>query len=376
MWKELLKVPEIQSNDQYEISRFKLTWNVNVVLSFALILLIMTSFLDQSDYIYVYGSALILVFGALLYMKLKLDYRIVALVLSILMYSIILISYFSINGYVHFLEPFWALVIILYVYFIRGKVFGGIALGINIIATAIFFTARLDHSISVLTEISTDRLVSMSIEFMICLSMIGYLIHQFIDANKKAELSLISVNEELRKEKVLIDKQNDEKTVLLQEIHHRVKNNLQIVTSLLRMQAEKIDSEETKVHFQDAINRIMTMSLVHQKLYQNENLNEIDLKDYLNALCEDLLKANRNDKKTNLSIEVHCEKIGTKTLVPLGLILTELISNSLKHAFPSTIDPAIYVRIDQQTINNELLLSYGDNGQWKESSTPSFGIQL
>lgn len=102
MLKELLKVPEIKSNDQYEISRFKLTWNVNVVLSFALILLIMTSFLDQSDYIYVYGSALFLVFGALLYMKLRLDYRIVALVLSILMYSIILISYFSINGYVYF----------------------------------------------------------------------------------------------------------------------------------------------------------------------------------------------------------------------------------------------------------------------------------
>lgn len=372
-----LRVPEYNTDDQYESARFRLTWNVNILLAFALLLLSIVSAATQSEYILFYGIAFIACILAIFYMNRSKDYKIIALILSLLFYALVLISYFSVDGYIHFLEPFWAIVIVLYIYFIRGKILGGIALLINVIATAIFFSYRLKDSVEVLDNVRQDRLFSMSIEFAIAMLLIGYLIHEFIDANVRAQNIQRDLNRALLKEKQLINKQNDEKTVLLQEIHHRVKNNLQIITSLLRMQSEKVDSEETKRHFQDAINRVLTMSLVHQKLYENENLSEVDLAEYLRALCIDILKINENEKNIQKHLNVRCHSISTKTLVPLGLIITELISNSMKHAF-ATIDgnPEIFIDIDLSDDHEVLFLTYRDNGRWKENSAPSFGIQL
>ncbi len=375
--KNFLRAPDPNVADQYEAARFRLTWNVNVILSFALLLLTVVSAVTQSEYAIIYGIALLACGLATFYMFRLKDYRLIALVLSLLFYTLVLYSYFSVDGYIHFLEPFWAVVIIIYIYFIRGKILGGIALLINIVATALFFNFRLENAVTILENVGRDRLFSMSLEFAICMLLIGYLIHQFIDANLRAEQAQRDLNQALIKEKKYINKQNDEKTVLLQEIHHRVKNNLQIITSLLRMQSEKVDSEETKRHFQDAINRVLTMSLVHQKLYENKSLSEVDLSEYVEALCSDILHINENEKTIKRHLNVHCHCINTKTLVPLGLIITELISNSMKHAFTmSKNEPEIHIDIDLNETDEILYLSYRDNGTWKAGNSSSFGLQL
>lgn len=375
--KNFLSVPPYSTDDHYDLARFRLTWNVNVFLAFVLITLVTLTFYTQSEYVFIYGAALLANFTALVYMYYFRNYKLLALVLSALLYSLILISQFTVDGYVHYLEPFWSMVIVLYIYFIRGKILGGIALGINIVATSLYFIFRLDNSLKLLHGIPDERLYSMAFEFSICLILLGYLIHQFIDANVRAETAQRQLNDALLIEKKLVDKQNSEKTVLLQEIHHRVKNNLQIVTSLLRMQSEKIRSEETKSHFQDAINRVLTMSLIHQKLYENEDLADINLSEYVDSLCNDILQMNAGNRGIQQQLEIECEHIGSKTLVPLGLIITELISNSVKHAF-STFEgvPMITISIKMTSDSKRLSMKYSDNGKWKENSDSTFGIQL
>src|SRR5690606_8061868 len=111
----------------------------------------------------------------------------------------------------------------------------------------------------------------MTIEFFISMFLIGFVMYQFGLINKYALKNTSEAFEELKSEKQIVEFQNKEKTVLLQEIHHRVKNNLQVIVSLLRIQSRELKSEEAKVGFQDAITRILTMSLIHQKLYEKES---------------------------------------------------------------------------------------------------------
>jgi two-component sensor histidine kinase len=204
--------------------------------------------------------------------------------------------------------------------------------------------------------------------------IIGYFIYKFIQTTAYAESKLRSANDELNKQNELIRAQNEEKTVLLQEIHHRVKNNLQVITSLLRLQSGEIESEETQLHFEDAINRVMTMSLIHQKMYQENNLSKIDIADYFNTLIGDLIDSSSIKIPIEVSVVSDLERVGSKSIVPLALLVAELISNSLKHAF--TEKGRINVSLKSGE-GNEFILNYEDNGKWKEQSNEnSFGLQL
>lgn len=374
--RQLFEVPASRSSDIFEQARFALTWKVNLVVMLALIVLAGVSLYTQSEYAVIYSIALFANALAMIYMRMKREYATVALVLSCFLYSLIIYSYFRIDGYLHFLEPFWSLVLVIYIYFIRGKILGGIALLIAIISTSLYFTFRIHFSIELVSVISPMRIGSMTLEFIICLGLIGYLIHQFINTNNEAQTIQAQLNKELRKEKKLVDQQNSEKTALLQEIHHRVKNNLQIITSLLRMQAEEVNSPETRAHFQEAINRVMTMALVHQKLYENENLSDIDLQEYLELLIGDIISSSNCKKEIERSIEVECDKIGAQTLMPIGLIITELVTNSIKHAFEDMNSGKISIRIEQNSDKSSLQLIYSDNGKWIEPTSSSFGMSL
>ncbi|MBF0456689.1 MAG: response regulator [Nitrospirae bacterium] len=146
---------------------------------------------------------------------------------------------------------------------------------------------------------------------------------------------------ELQKE--IVDRTNAEKLatrslkdkeVLLREIHHRVKNNLQIVSSLLDLQSKYIKDPETLDMFKDSQNRLQTMALLHEKLYQSDNMAEIDFAKYLNNLLDHLYRSYCIDTSSILmNTDIEDATIGLDTAVPCGLIINELVSNSLKHAF-------------------------------------------
>jgi len=138
----------------------------------------------------------------------------------------------------------------------------------------------------------------------------------------------------LQRAKVEIEKSLSERELLLKEIHHRVKNNLQVISSLLELQSFGIEDEKALSTFMEGQNRVKAMALIHQKLYQNEDLGEIDFAEYAKQLSSDLANIYPTAGKVSTSIHTDSQvKFDIDTAVPLGLILNELISNSYKYAF-------------------------------------------
>lgn len=151
-----------------------------------------------------------------------------------------------------------------------------------------------------------------------------------------------------------------EKEVLLREIHHRVKNNMQVITSLLSLASAKVTEPSMKQHFVDSMHRIHSMALVHEKLYRSGNLATIDFGDYLSSVTNQLM---RSSAKAGISCTVEAEKIflAVDTAVPCGLIVNELVSNALKHAFGGREQGRVTVRLRRDDPNT-VELSVQDDG--------------
>ena len=174
---------------------------------------------------------------------------------------------------------------------------------------------------------------------------------------------VVSTNENSLKEVCLTLKNKDEENkAMLKEIHHRVKNNLQVINSLLRMQSRFIDDENVVAMFKESQKRIMTIARLHEKLYNAENLKEIDVKIHITSLVKDLVEGYSVRQKINVKLNIESIYLGLDSLVPLGLIINEIITNTLKHAFNDGNDNSIelsLVRIE----NNFFELIIGDNGK-------------
>ncbi len=172
-----------------------------------------------------------------------------------------------------------------------------------------------------------------------------------------------------------------EKEVLLREIHHRVKNNMQIISSLLKLQSGYIKDNKYIDMYKDSQNRITTMSLIHEKLYQSKDLSRIDLGGYIKELVEGLfISYNINPGKITMNINVDSVSMGINSAIPCGLIINELISNSLKYAFPDGRPGEIRISL-HSTGNSNFELIVGDNGvglpiDMDLKNTESWGMRM
>ncbi len=179
-----------------------------------------------------------------------------------------------------------------------------------------------------------------------------------------------------KKEK--LDKALAEKDILLREIHHRVKNNLQLISSLLTLQGRSIDDEMAIKAINEGKSRVRSMALIHQDLYNKENLTAIGVKSYLEKLTSELFDTYRVDQdRVQLSLDIQELELDVDTVVPLGLIINELITNSLKYAFPNNKQGMLTVSLNE--INNEMVLIISDNGIGYDPSKTrenSFGSTL
>ena len=157
----------------------------------------------------------------------------------------------------------------------------------------------------------------------------------------------------------------NEKVTLLQEIHHRVKNNMQVISSLLYLQGKKIKNEKTKEIFNESMNRVRSMSLIHEKLYRSADfINIYYLKDYINDLVRSLYSSYRVDyNKVKFHVHVDDISLYIDFAVPLGLTINELVSNSLKHAFPPSWEGTGEINISLTLAENGAInFNYKDNG--------------
>ncbi len=171
-----------------------------------------------------------------------------------------------------------------------------------------------------------------------------------------------------------------EKEVLLQEIHHRVKNNMQIISSLLNIQTRYLDDEESINVLKESQNRVRSMSMIHEKLYRSNNFNQVNFADYIESLVWDLFYSYSIEKGTIQPVlDIDDVKLNIETSVPLGLIITELVSNSLKYAFPNNITGKLMVSL--KILNNGYKLTISDDGigfpkTINFKNTDSLGLQL
>lgn len=187
-------------------------------------------------------------------------------------------------------------------------------------------------------------------------------------------------NRQLEEQKDIIQKSLQEKELLLKEIHHRVKNNLQVISSLLNLQSRTIQDQEAKNAIREGQNRVKSMALIHQNLYQTEHMTSMEVGDYIGKLGQSLFDSyNVDPDKVSFNMETEPLHLDVDTLIPIGLILNELLSNALKHAFPGDSTGEINVSFKRQT--DDLVLSVQDNGVGYSATNPthkkkSFGMTL
>lgn len=172
-----------------------------------------------------------------------------------------------------------------------------------------------------------------------------------------------------------------EKEMLIKEVHHRVKNNLQVISSLLSLQSSTVDNDLANAILRESQNRIKSMAAIHEKLYQSKNLSSIDFQDYTEDIVHQLGISYGTDKENvRIVADVRGIYLGVDTAVPCGLILNELVSNSLKYAFPEQEEGEIKIHF-RKCSSGQYVLKVSDNGiGFPESvdfrDTTSLGLQL
>lgn len=177
----------------------------------------------------------------------------------------------------------------------------------------------------------------------------------------------------------LIRSSLQEKETLLKEVHHRVKNNLQLIVSLLRLQSRKAGDGRVRAMFEESQNRVLSISLVHDMLYQAGEVVHVELGDYLRSLAAQLVRG-WTAAAIELSVAASPVHFAPDIAVPCGLIVNELVTNALKHAFPDRASGAIRVSLDRAP-DGRLKLSVQDDGvglpeRLEPGSSGGLGLEL
>ncbi len=171
-----------------------------------------------------------------------------------------------------------------------------------------------------------------------------------------------------------------EKEILFKEVHHRVKNNMQVISSILNLQSHSIKDPKIRRLFEESQDRIKSMALVHENLYKTKNINKIDFDDYIKTLIDNLFRTYGVNNNIFLNIKKSNVYLSLEVGIPCGLIINELISNSVKHAFKNKNKNSIFVKLIKLP-DSKLELTVKDNGIGIDSSidiynTKSMGLQL
>jgi two-component system, sensor histidine kinase PdtaS len=354
----------------YDKAKYVMAWRITVVLSIVFCILVPISILAENNIevslmlLGAFSTSIISFISLKKFKKFQPVFWIYIVSGTILIHT----SLVAIHELPHYGDFFWIICVILLAFVGLGRKIGTWFVILNAIGIIYFFVFRLNHHIQTIQIRDGLDKVNDVIDICCSIFVITYLLQQYISFNTYSERELKKANYEL-------SRKNEENITLVKEIHHRVKNNLQIVISLLRLQKGELKSDEAKRHFNEAINRIMVMSLIHKKLYQKTEMSHIEIKDYLKDLSNDVIHISNLGIPIKFEIDSEVQKIGLKTIVPLGLLINELLSNSIKHAFIKMKDGLIYINI-LPGVDDDFTLIYSDNGTWVEPPKDYTGFGL
>ncbi len=232
------------------------------------------------------------------------------------------------------------------------------------------------------TEVESSRkIVYLAIAALALALLLALAFYRNYRNTKKANRIIAQQQLETEEKKRIIEISLTEKETLLKEIHHRVKNNLQIISSLLNLQANRTDDENLKRIMSEAKNRISSMALIHQKIYQSGNLSSVDFQAYIEQMVQSI-DANFNNEKKNITQHINTQGISLDidTSIPLGLIINELLTNSYKYAFADRSSGTITISLKEKNAE-ELELHVSDDGKglpenFDPSALNSLGLKL
>ena len=197
--------------------------------------------------------------------------------------------------------------------------------------------------------------------------------------------TLFILYQRIGRNRAQIQQQADQLTILMRELHHRVKNNLAIVSSLLRLQSSRMDDEKAIAAVRVGQQRVEAMALIHQRLYQTDNVSSVNMREFLTDLSESLMRAyGYAPDDFDLQLDIEQSELDVDVAMPLGLIVNELITNAFKYAYTNVERPLLRIGLQQQTTRTPgLTLEVQDNGPgldtaaWqKVGERTSFGRRL
>lgn len=373
---------ETAYTNAFDIARFNLIWRFNYVLSILLILLnVIFSIQGDFESVAHFTIALGITTGSLIYLFKTQQFRPIYFFISI---CGILFPAFTMNTVFHILhygDIVWTIVAITIAYFGLGVKIGKyfVFAGALSISYHIFFT--VDTNLANITTLSLIGKTALTVELLVALSIVFYIIYQYTSLYSLSEKKVTDINKELAIQYKLIQQQNSEKEILLKEIHHRVKNNLQIVSSLLNLQSNSLQEKEAIDAIKEGQGRIKTMALLHQKLYQGkDNFSQVNFKEYTSQLITAIESAYSLSSKKKVTVQVEVENLffDIDTAVPLSLIINELASNAFKYAFPDV--GTFYLGINR-TPDNSYIMTITDTGPglvpgFDFNNTKTLGLRL
>ncbi|CAG5086093.1 sensor histidine kinase [Parvicella tangerina] len=370
-----LSPPQTNYTDYYDQARFNLVWFISIAFAGFILILTAVNFSSQNYEPTPYLAAFIMTVGSILVLWYTRRYELISKIIAVGSFSITSYTFLAHSGVIQYTTPMWVMLNIIFTYFTLGRTWGLLILIAQFLVISTFFYTKFQSNLAALPSYDDMDVHFFVLEFVFAGAFLAYFLHMFVTTNYHTERKFKLTNNRLNNQNKLISRQNEEKELMLKEIHHRVKNNLQVITSLLRLQSYEIEDEENTSKFNEAISRVKAMALIHEKMYQKEMLENFDLENYIRSLADDLLSTYGIETKVAFKIESSIEQIGSRTIVPLALLFNELITNSLKHAFLTTSEPRISILLFELS-GGYFELNYSDNGKWKESVSTSFGQEL
>ena len=231
-----------------------------------------------------------------------------------------------------------------------------------------------------------DQVIKQNEKTILIIVIVSLLIILLIGAyiikyNRKKRIEIELMNQSISKKNATIEASLKEKEMLLQEIHHRVKNNLQIISGILSLQNSNITDEKSKLLLAESQDRIQAIALLHKTMYQNDNFNVVDFQTYINELITYIKQTNKNRNK-NIVVKQHIKDLNfsIETAIPLSMLINEIVTNCYKHAFINLDSGEILISIQKHTLE-KFILSIKDNGiglpeNYNELHTNNIGFDL
>lgn len=199
--------------------------------------------------------------------------------------------------------------------------------------------------------------------------------------SKMQELACIALDvTDKKNNEIQLTKSLKEKEVLLKEVHHRVKNNLQVISSILNLQSSYVKDENTLNILRESQNRVKSMSFIHESLYRSTDFSEVNFSEYINNLTSNIMHSfNNNDNIVELSLELNNVKLNLDQAIPCGLIVNELITNAMKYAYVNIKNPQLFIKLELK--DTMITINIEDNGvglpkDFDIAESDSLGLQL